>query len=102
MSLLVMLQEVAQAVIDLAPLAKLGAGLAASIATIGAAMGIGKIGSSALESMARQPEAAGSIQTSMIIAAALIEGVSFLSSHWSSACLSHFKKRNISGCNGWL
>ena len=72
-----MLQEVAQAVIDLAPLAKLGAGLAASIATIGAAMGIGKIGSSALESMARQPEAAGSIQTSMIIAAALIEGVSF-------------------------
>ena len=77
MSLLVMLQEVAQAVIDLAPLAKLGAGLAASIATRGAAMGIGKIGSSALESMARQPEAAGSIQTSMIIAAALIEGVSF-------------------------
>ena len=80
MSLLVMLQEVAQAVIDLAPLAKLGAGLAASIATIGAAMGIGKIGSSALESMARQPEAAGSIQTSMIIAAALIEGVSFFAS----------------------
>ncbi|MCQ2307235.1 MAG: ATP synthase F0 subunit C [Bacteroidia bacterium] len=77
MSLLVMLQEVAKAAVDLAPLAKLGAGLAAGIATIGAAMGIGKIGSSALESMARQPEAAGSIQTSMIIAAALIEGVSF-------------------------
>lgn len=72
-----MLQEVAKAAVDLAPLAKLGAGLAAGIATIGAAMGIGKIGSSALESMARQPEAAGSIQTSMIIAAALIEGVSF-------------------------
>lgn len=77
MSLLVMLQEVAKAAVDLAPLAKLGAGLAAGIATIGAAMGIGKIGSSALESMARQPEAAGSIQTSMIISAALIEGVSF-------------------------
>ena len=77
MSFLVMLQEVAKAAVDLAPLAKLGAGLAAGIATIGAAMGIGKIGSSALESMARQPEAAGSIQTSMIIAAALIEGVSF-------------------------
>lgn len=77
MSLLVMLQEVAKAAVDLAPLAKMGAGLAAGIATIGAAIGIGKIGSSALESMARQPEAAGSIQTSMIIAAALIEGVSF-------------------------
>lgn len=76
MSLLVMLQEVAKAAVDLAPLAKLGAGIAASIATIGAGMGIGKIGSSALESMARQPEAAGNIQTSMIISAALIEGVS--------------------------
>ena len=77
MSLLVMLQEVAQAAVDLAPLAKLGAAVAAAIAVIGAAMGIGKIGSTALESMARQPEAAGSIQTSMIIAAALVEGVSF-------------------------
>lgn len=76
MSLLVMLQEVARAAADLAPLAKLGAALAASIAVIGAAMGIGKIGSSALESMARQPEAAGSIQTSMILAAAFVEGVS--------------------------
>ena len=62
--------------VDLAPLAKLGAGLAASIATIGAALGISKIGSSALESMARQPEAAGNIQTSMILAAAFVEGVS--------------------------
>ncbi len=76
MSLLVMLQEVAKAAVDLAPLAKLGAGLAASIAVIGAAMGIGKIGSTALESMARQPEAAGNIQTSMILAAAFVEGVS--------------------------
>ena len=76
MSLLVVLQEVAKAVVDLAPLAKLGAGLAASIATIGAALCISKIGSSALESMARQPEAAGNIQTSMILAAAFVEGVS--------------------------
>lgn len=76
MSLLVMLQEVARAATDLAPLAKLGTALAASIATIGAAMGISKIGSSALESMARQPEAAGNIQTSMILAAAFVEGVS--------------------------
>ena len=44
---------------------------------IGAGYGIGKIGSSAVESMARQPEVAGQIQTAMIIAAALIEGVTF-------------------------
>lgn len=78
MSLLaVLLQDVAHAAADLAPLAKLGAALAASIATIGAAMGIGNIGRDALESIARQPEAAGNIQTSMIISAAFIEGVSF-------------------------
>ena len=76
MSLLVMLEEVARAATDLAPIAKLGAALAAGIATIGAAMGISKIGSSALESMARQPEAAGNIQSSMILAAAFVEGVS--------------------------
>lgn len=76
MSSLVMLQEVVKAAVDLAPLAKLGAAIAAGIAVIGAAMGIGKIGSTALESIARQPEAAGNIQTSMIISAALIEGVS--------------------------
>ena len=65
-----------QAVTDLAPLAKLGAGLGASIATIGAAMGIGNIGRSAMESIARQPEAAGNIQTNMILSAAFVEGVS--------------------------
>lgn len=52
-------------------LAAIGAGLA----VIGAGFGIGKIGSSAMESIARQPEAGGKIQTAMIIAAALIEGV---------------------------
>ena len=49
--------------------------LAAGVVAIGAGLGIGKIGSSAMEGMARQPEAASSIQTDMIIAAALIEGV---------------------------
>ncbi len=44
---------------------------------IGAAMGIGGLARSAVESMARQPETAGNIQTAMIIAAALIEGVTF-------------------------
>ena len=50
-----------------------GAGLTA----IGAGLGIGKLASAALESMARQPEVAGNIQTAMIIAAALIEGFTF-------------------------
>ncbi|MBR5147326.1 MAG: ATP synthase F0 subunit C [Bacteroidales bacterium] len=77
MTLLVLLQEVVQAVVDLAPLAQLGAALAASIITIGAALGISRIGSSALEATARQPEIAGNAQTSMIISAALVEGVSF-------------------------
>ena len=49
----------------------------AGLTTCGAAYGIGKLASSALESMARQPEVAGSIQTAMIIAAALIEGFTF-------------------------
>lgn len=77
MTLLVLLQDVVQAVIDLAPLAQLGAALAAGIVTIGAGLGISRIGSSALEATARQPEIAGNAQTSMIISAALIEGVSF-------------------------
>jgi len=54
----------------------LGAGIGASIAVLGAGLGIGKLASTALESMGRQPEAAGAIRTSMIIAAALIEGIS--------------------------
>lgn len=49
----------------------------AGLVVIGAAMGIGKLASSAYESMARQPEVAGNIQTAMIIAAALIEGFTF-------------------------
>ena len=49
----------------------------AGLVVIGAAYGISKLASSALESMARQPEVAGSIQTAMIIAAALIEGFTF-------------------------
>jgi F-type H+-transporting ATPase subunit c len=50
------------------------AAIGAGIAVIGAGMGIGRIGGSAMEAIARQPEAAGKIQTAMIIAAALIEG----------------------------
>lgn len=49
----------------------------AAVTTCGAAYGIGKLASAALESMARQPEVASQIQTAMIIAAALIEGFTF-------------------------
>lgn len=59
--------------LSLASIAAIGAGLS----VIGVALGIGRIGGSAVESMARQPEVAAQIQTAMIIAAALIEGAGF-------------------------
>lgn len=74
MTLLALLLQIAA---DLSPYAKAGAALGAGIAAIGAGMGIGNIGRSALESIARQPEAAGDIRSNMIVAAALIEGVAF-------------------------
>lgn len=55
----------------------IAAGLGAGLAVIGAAIGIGIIGSSASEATARQPEVAGTVRTTMIIAAALIEGATF-------------------------
>ena len=58
-----------------ANLAKVGAAFAACLAVFGASWGISKIGSTALESIARQPEAAGDIRSGMVLAAALIEGV---------------------------
>ena len=58
-----------------AGLAKFGAAIGAAIAVIGAAFGIGNIGKSSVESIARQPSAAGDIRTSMILTAAFIEGV---------------------------
>ena len=56
-------------------IAKAGAVIGAGIAALGAGVGIGKIGGSALESIARQPEAKGDIVSNMILAAALVEGV---------------------------
>ena len=58
-----------------AGMSKLGAAIGASLAVIGAGVGIGKIGASALEAIARQPESANDIRTNMIIIAALVEGV---------------------------
>ena len=57
---------------------KLGAAIGAGLAVIGAGVGIGKIGGSAMEAIARQPEASGDIRMTMIIAAALSEGVALL------------------------
>ncbi|MBP9042105.1 MAG: ATP synthase F0 subunit C [Spirochaetes bacterium] len=55
----------------------LAAGLGAGLVVVGAALGIGKLASGALEGMARQPEVSGDLRTAMIIAAALIEGFTF-------------------------
>lgn len=56
-------------------LTALGASVGAGIAAIAAGIGIGKIGAAAMEAIARQPEAAGDIRSSMIVIAALVEGV---------------------------
>ena len=58
-----------------AGLAKLGGAIGAGLAALGAGFGIGRIGGSAMEAIARQPEASGDIRANMIVAAALIEGV---------------------------
>ncbi|HCM19300.1 MAG TPA: ATP synthase F0 subunit C [Porphyromonadaceae bacterium] len=57
-------------------LGTLGAAIGVGLAALAAGFGIGKIGSSAMEGIARQPEAAGDIRMNMIISAALIEGAS--------------------------
>ena len=72
-----LLSVIMQAVSDLTPIAKMGAGIGAGIAAIGAGIGIGRIGGSAMESIARQPEAMGDIRINMMIIAAFIEGVAF-------------------------
>lgn len=61
-----------------AEVAKMGAALGAGIVVIGAGLGIGRIGGQAMDAMARQPEKIGDLRSSMIIAAALVEGVAFL------------------------
>lgn len=53
----------------------LGAGLGAGLVALGTGLGIGRLAAAALEGAARQPEASGDLRTTMIIAAALIEGV---------------------------
>ena len=72
-----LLDVLLQSVVDLTAYAKIGAAIGAAITAIAAAFGIGNIGRSAIESIARQPEASGDIRSNMIISAALIEGVAF-------------------------
>ena len=62
---------------NMVPFAKMGAGMGAGLAAIGAGIGIGRIGGSAMDAIARQPEALGDIRSNMIVAAALVEGVAF-------------------------
>lgn len=61
-----------------ANLYKLGVGIGMGLIILGAGLGIGRIGGSAVEAIARQPEAGGRIGTNMLIAAALIEGVTVI------------------------
>jgi F-type H+-transporting ATPase subunit c len=69
-----MLTIILQAAVG-AGLAKLGGAIGAGLAALGAGFGIGRIGGSAMEAIARQPEASGDIRANMIVSAALIEGV---------------------------
>ena len=57
-----------------AVLGKVGAAIGAAAAALAGAYGIGKIGKSTMEAIARQPESAGNLRTSMIIAAGMVEG----------------------------
>ena len=59
-------------------LAKVGATVGGGLAVIGAGLGIGRIGGQAMDAMARQPEKMGGLQSAMILAAALVEGATFL------------------------
>jgi F-type H+-transporting ATPase subunit c len=69
-----MLTIILQAVAG-AGLAKLGGAVGAGLSAIGAGIGIGRIGGSAMDAIARQPEASGDIRANMIVSAALVEGV---------------------------
>ena len=75
----------------------LGASVGAAIAAIGAGIGIGKIGASAMEAIARQPEAAGDIRSNMIVIAALIEGVAL----FAVIIRPLFVNRPPGGARGW-
>ena len=69
-----MFADLVQLAVD-GSIAKMGAGIGAGIVAIGAGLGIGRLAASAVESMARQPEASGDVRGAMILTAAFVEGV---------------------------
>ena len=71
-------QQIAMAEAASSGVGTLGKGIGMGLVILGAGLGIGRIGGSAVEAIARQPEAVGPIGTNMIIAAALIEGVTVI------------------------
>jgi len=71
------IQEIAEVAKEAAKTPIIPTIVGAGLIVIGAGIGIGKIGGSAMDAIARQPEAFGKIQTAMLIAAALIEGIAF-------------------------
>ena len=73
--LLTLLLQAANDVSNSVGLAVMGAGIGAGLVALGVGLGIGRTGGSAMEAIGRQPEAAGRIQTAMLIVAALIEGL---------------------------
>ena len=77
LGLFVLLVMAAPAMAQGGPASALSGAFGVGLTAIGAGYGIGRLAGCALESMARQPEVAGNIQTAMIIAAALIEGFTF-------------------------
>ena len=76
---LTVILQVANETFQNVPFAKIGAGIGAGLAAIGAGNGIGGIGRGAMEAIARQPEAINDIRSNMILLAALVEGVAFFS-----------------------
>ena len=70
--------NVLPAVTDLSALAKIGGAIGAGLAAIGAGIGIGSIGKSAVDAIARQPEAGADLRSTMIVIAALLEGAAML------------------------
>lgn len=76
-AILTVLLQVTEEATAGAAIGQVGAALGAALVAIGAAWGISRIGSSAMEAIARQPESAGDVRSNMIVSAALIEGVCF-------------------------
>jgi len=71
-------EEISLKAAETAGYGTLGVGIGMGLVIIGAGIGIGRIGDSAVDAIARQPEASGTIATNMLIAAALVEGVSVI------------------------